>query len=169
MVWLSHWWAQRCNGVRGRKASSGQGGVENELVSWRVMQTRNYKTLGHPRRAAFYLRMTTPIVGMRRKNAGGCYGCCQHFSDPEFRDGRLCTICHKYLSRHRFHCCGAHTVAVSPRIRVPRVGSGRWKVFLKRFPRFAFSESLICAGHDDPDTQAAGSLRPLNDNGEIAS
>lgn len=89
------------------------------------------------RQARFHERLHTPPVGIRAPHPGSCYGsCCGHY----VRGGELCTVCrklysptrrtHKYLSGTRTHCCGYHTVTVSPRIQVPRAGAeGRWRAF----------------------------------------
>lgn len=94
----------------------------------------------HPRQIAWERRRREPVAGMKRRRGGvGCYGVC---CGEGTRGGQLCTVCHRYTS-HTQVCCGYKTVRVNARIRVPRVGAkGRWKLFLKRFPRFRFREEL---------------------------
>lgn len=100
--------------------------------------TEYWRDYSHPKRVAWRERMNAPAFGRRRPNWGGCYGvCCGEYTTG----GMLCTVCRKYGGVAK--CCGYWTVRVNPRIRVPRTSSaGRWKLFLKRFPRFAFDEGL---------------------------
>lgn len=112
------------------------------------------RTKDSERQARFHERLHTPPVGIRAPHPGSCYGsCCGHY----VRGGELCTVCrklysptrrtHKYLSGTRTHCCGYHTVTVSPRIRVPRAGAeARWRQFLKHFPEFKQRDELKCDG-----------------------
>jgi hypothetical protein len=85
-------------------------------------------------------RMSSPVAGMKRwRRNPGCYGAC---CGEGTKSGYLCTVCRRYDSFAKV-CCGYNTVKVSPRIHVPPVhAKGRWKLFLKRFPRFQFREEL---------------------------
>jgi hypothetical protein len=103
----------------------------------------------HPRQIAFRERMRAPVVGSRPvRRSVGCYECCRGPGSPSrSKWERLCTVCHR-LTRG-WSCCGYSTVEKNPRIRVPRIGSNRWKVFLKKFPQFEFKESrAIRPTHD---------------------
>ncbi|HEY0003747.1 MAG TPA: hypothetical protein VGB17_02965 [Pyrinomonadaceae bacterium] len=94
----------------------------------------------HERQIAYRKRMAATPQGRKAwRGNPGCYGICCGCGS---RGGYLCTVCHKYDSKHMV-CCGYKTVHVNPRIRVPPVhAKGRWKQFLKKFPQFKFSEEL---------------------------
>jgi hypothetical protein len=113
------------------------------------MNEEYWKSYSHPKRVAWRRAMSAPVVGRKKwRGNPGCYGvCCD-----EYRfGGRLCTVCHKYGGELGV-CCGHYTVEVNPRIRVPPVGAkGRWKAFLKRFPRYRYKPELRVPADAPPD------------------
>lgn len=71
-----------------------------------------------------------------RTHTGGrtCYDCCG--GPGTGAQNRICPGCRKVMEEPSH--CGYETIFVGPRIEVPGPSKrGRWKEFLKRFPRIA--------------------------------